>query len=199
MPEEPTSKRHLFIMTCNLLESFAIVLLVPKRIHRVESKKQESTFYVTPDHPYEILLFFRCHINTRFGVSIDICGVDCPSQEQRLRVLYQLPTTQYNSCIRIKIGVNEITIVSSVISISPSAGRWEREVWDTSGVRFSNYHGLRRILTDYGFEGHPLRKDFPLSGYVEVRYDDLEKCVVYELIEMAQEFRYSDLASPWQA
>ncbi|KAH7280322.1 hypothetical protein KP509_37G061300 [Ceratopteris richardii] len=169
-------------MTCNLLESFAIVLLVPKQIHRVDSKKQESTFYVTPYHPYEILLFFRCHINTRFSVLIDIRG-----------------TTQYNTCIRIKFGVNEITIVSLVISVSPSTSRWERQVWDTSRARFSNYYGLHRILIDYGFEGHPLRKDFPLSGYIEVRYDDLRKCVVYELIEMAQEFCYSDLASPCQA
>lgn len=94
--------------------------------------------------------------------------------------------------------MNEITLVSSVISISPSAGRWEREVWDTSGIAFSNYRELRRILTDYGFEGHPLRKDFPLSGYVEVRYDDSEKCVVSESIEMAQEFRSSQFTTPWQ-
>ena len=140
----------------------------------------------------------RCHINTRLGISIDIRGVDYPSQERRFGVIYNLPSIQFNSCIRIRIGVDEITSASSVISISPSAGRWEREVWDTFGLHSSNYHDLRRILTDYGFEGHPLRKDFPLSGYAEVRYDDSEKRVVSEPVEMTQEFRYSDLASPWR-
>jgi NADH dehydrogenase (ubiquinone) Fe-S protein 3 len=105
---------------------------------------------------------------------------------------------QYNSRIRVQTSVDEITPICSAVSIFPSAGWWEREVWDMFGVYFSNHFDLRRILTDYGFEGHPLRKDFPLSGYVEVRYDDSEKRVVYEPIEMTQEFRYFDFASPWE-
>nr|UQV94653.1 NADH dehydrogenase subunit 9 [Haplopteris ensiformis]UQV94664.1 NADH dehydrogenase subunit 9 [Haplopteris ensiformis]UQV94677.1 NADH dehydrogenase subunit 9 [Haplopteris ensiformis]UQV94679.1 NADH dehydrogenase subunit 9 [Haplopteris ensiformis]UQV94698.1 NADH dehydrogenase subunit 9 [Haplopteris ensiformis] len=185
-------------MTHNLPRSSAVVTLVPKWIHRIEHPKQESTIYTTPEHLFDLLVFFRCHTNTRFGILIDICGVDYPSREQRLRVIYQLLTIQYKSRVCIKIGLNEITLVSSVISIFPSAGWWEREVWDMFGIRFSNYPELRRILTDYGFESHPLRKDFPLSGYVEVRYDDLEKRVISERLEMAQEFRYFDLTSPWK-
>jgi NADH dehydrogenase (ubiquinone) Fe-S protein 3 len=105
---------------------------------------------------------------------------------------------QYNSRIRVQSSVDEITPICSIVSIFPSASWWEREVWDMFGVYFSNHPDLRRILTDYGFEGHPLRKDFPLSGYVEVRYDDSEKRVVSEPIEMTQEFRYFDFASPWE-
>jgi len=105
---------------------------------------------------------------------------------------------QYNSRIRVQSIVDEITPICSIVSIFPSASWWEREVWDMFGVYFSNHPDLRRILTDYGFEGHPLRKDFPLSGYVEVRYDDSEKRVVSEPIEMTQEFRYFDFASPWE-
>lgn len=105
---------------------------------------------------------------------------------------------QYNSRIRVQTSVDEITPICSTVNIFPSAGWWEREVWDMFGVYFSDHPDLRRILTDYGFEGHPLRKDFPLSGYVEVRYDDSEKRVVSEPIEMTQEFRYFDFASPWE-
>ncbi len=105
---------------------------------------------------------------------------------------------QYNSRIRVQNSVDEITPICSIVNIFPSASWWEREVWDMFGVYFSIHPDLRRILTDYGFEGHPLRKDFPLSGYVEVRYDDSEKRVVSEPIEMTQEFRYFDFASPWE-
>lgn len=113
-------------------------------------------------------------------------------------VVYNLLSTRYNSRIRVQTSADEVTRISSVVSLFPSAGWWEREVWDMFGVYFSNHPDLRRILTDYGFEGHPLRKDFPLSGYVEVRYDDSEKRVVSEPIEMTQEFRYFDFASPWE-
>uniref|UniRef100_D8FRQ1 NADH dehydrogenase [ubiquinone] iron-sulfur protein 3 n=1 Tax=Asplenium nidus TaxID=29642 RepID=D8FRQ1_ASPND len=185
-------------MTCSPLEQFAIVPLVPKRIHRFRTSKKENILCATPDYLFQLPWFLRCHTNTRFGILIDICGVDYPSQKRRFGVVYNLLSIQYNSRIRIRIGVDEITPVSSVISIFPSAGWWEREVWDMFGLIFSHHHDLRRILTDYGFEGHPLRKDFPLSGYAEVRYDDSEKRVVSEPVEMTQEFRYFDLASPWQ-
>jgi NADH dehydrogenase (ubiquinone) Fe-S protein 3 len=140
----------------------------------------------------------KYHTNTRFQVLIDICGVDYPSRKQRFEVVYNLLSIQYNSRIRVQTSVDEITPICSAVNIFPSAGWWEREVWDMFGVYFSNHPDLRRILTDYGFEGHPLRKDFPLSGYVEVRYDDSEKRVVSEPIEMTQEFRYFDFASPWE-
>nr|VDD65077.1 unnamed protein product [Brassica oleracea] len=129
------------------------------------------------DYLFQLLCFLKLHTYTRVQVSIDICGVDHPSRKRRFEVVYNLLSTQYNSRI---------------------PGRWEREVWDMFGVSFINHPDLRRISTDYGFEGHPLRKDLPLSGYVEVRYDDPEKRVVSEPIEMTQEFRYFDFASPWE-
>ncbi|KAI3681472.1 hypothetical protein L6452_36269 [Arctium lappa] len=131
-------------------------------------------------------------------VSIDICGVDHPSRKRRFEVVYNLLSTRCNSRIGVQTSADEVTRISPVVSPFPSAGRWEREVWDMFGVSSINHPDLRRISTDYGFEGHPLRKDLPLSGYVEVRYDDPEKRVVSEPIEMTQEFRYFDSASPWE-
>jgi len=138
----------------------------------------------------------KYHTNTRFQVLIDICGVDYPSRERRFEVVFNLPSIHYNLRIRVQTGLNEITPAGSAVSLYPSAGWWEREVWDMFGVSFSNHPDLRRISTDYGFEGHPLRKDFPSSGYVEVRYDDSEKRVVSEPMEMTQESRDFSLASP---
>ncbi|KAI3693007.1 hypothetical protein L6452_32833 [Arctium lappa] len=140
----------------------------------------------------------RDHTKAMVQVSIDICGVDHPSRKRRFEVVYNLLSTRYNSRIRIQTSADEVTRISPVVSPFPSAGRWEREVWDMFGVSSINHPDLRRISTDYGFEGHPLRKDLPLSGYVEVRYDDPEKRVVSEPIEMTQEFLYFDSASPWE-
>ena len=124
--------------------------------------------------------------------------MDFPSKTQRFEIVYNLLSIQHNSRIRIKTLVDEITPVDSLVEIYNSANWWERETWDMFGIFFSNHPDLRRILTDYGFEGHPLRKDFPLSGFVEVRYDDSEKRVITEPIEMTQEFRYFDFSSPWE-
>ena len=150
------------------------------------------------DYPFQLLCFLKLHTYTRVQVSIDICGVDHPSRKRRFEVVYNLLSTRYNSCIRVQTSADEVTRISPVVSPFPSAGRWEREVWDMFGVSSINHPDLRRISTDYGFEGHPLRKDLPLSGYVEVLYDDPEKRVVSEPIEMTQEFRYFDSASPWE-
>ncbi|KAH7511607.1 hypothetical protein FEM48_ZijujMtG0003200 (mitochondrion) [Ziziphus jujuba var. spinosa] len=139
-----------------------------------------------------------CVLYPKVQVSIDICGVDYPSRKRRFEVVYNLLSTRYNSRIRVQTSADEVTRISPVVSLFPSAGWWEREVWDMFGVSSINHPDLRRISTDYGFEGHPLRKDLPLSGYVEVRYDDPEKRVVSEPIEMTQEFRYFDFASPWE-
>ncbi|KAL5129451.1 NADH dehydrogenase [ubiquinone] iron-sulfur protein 3 (mitochondrion) [Glycine soja] len=150
------------------------------------------------DYLFQLLCFLKLHTYTRVQVSIDICGVDYPSRKRRFEVVYNLLSTRYNSRIRVQTCADEVTRISPVVSLFPSAGRWEREVWDMFGVSSINHPDLRRISTDYGFEGHPLRKDLPLSGYVEVRYDDPEKRVVSEPIEMTQEFRYFDFASPWE-
>jgi NADH/F420H2 dehydrogenase subunit C len=127
----------------------------------------------------------------------DLCAVDYPEREARFEIVYNMISVRYNSRIRVKTSVNEVTPVDSVAEVFKAANWWEREVWDLFGVFFSNHPDLRRILTDYGFEGHPLRKDFPLSGYVEVRYDETAKRVVCEPVELTQEFRSFDFASPW--
>ncbi|KAK8515834.1 hypothetical protein V6N13_096838 [Hibiscus sabdariffa] len=132
------------------------------------------------------------------SISIDICRVDHPSRKLRFEVVYNLPSTRYNSHIRVQTSADEVTRISPVVSIFPSAGRWEREVWDMFGISSLNQPNLRRISTDYGFEGHPLQKELPLSGSVEVRYDDPEKRVISEPIKMTQESRYFDFASPWE-
>jgi len=172
---------------------------LPNRwVHKMERSEHENRLYTDTDYLFQLLWFLKYNTYTRFQVLIDIRGVDYPSRKRRFEVVYNLLSTRYNSRIRVQTSVDEITQISSVVSLFPSAGWWEREVWDMLGVYFITHPDLRRILTDYGFEGHPLRKDFPLSGYVEVRYDDSEKRVVSEPIEMTQEFRYSDFASPWE-
>jgi NADH-quinone oxidoreductase subunit C len=134
----------------------------------------------------------------RFISFIDICGADYPGREKRFDVVYHLLSPQHNRRIRIKVEADEVTPVPSVIGIFPGANWFERETYDMYGVLFSGHPDLRRILTDYGFEGHPFRKDFPLTGYVEVRYDDAEGRVVYEPVKLPQEFRNFDFLSPWE-
>ena len=128
----------------------------------------------------------------------DICGVDWPSREKRFDVVYHLMSPRQNARIRLKVMTDEATPVPSLAGIYPAADWFEREAYDFYGIRFSGHPDLRRILTDYGFEGHPLRKDFPLTGFVEVRYDDEQKRVVYEPVRLAQQFRDFDFESPWE-
>jgi NADH-quinone oxidoreductase subunit C len=128
----------------------------------------------------------------------DISGVDWPSREKRFDVVYQLLSPRQNLRLRVKVMTGEATPVPSVTSVFPAADWYEREVYDFYGILFAGHPDLRRILTDYGFEGHPLRKDFPLTGFVEVRYDDEQKRVVYEPVRLAQQFRDFDFESPWE-
>jgi NADH-quinone oxidoreductase subunit C len=134
----------------------------------------------------------------RFVSFIDICGADYPGREKRFDVVYHFLSPQHNRRIRLKVEADEVTPVPSIIDIFPGANWFEREAYDMYGVLFSGHPDLRRILTDYGFEGHPFRKDFPLTGYVEVRYDDVEGRVVYEPVKLPQEFRNFDFLSPWE-
>ena len=129
---------------------------------------------------------------------IDICGADYPQREKRFDVVYHLLSPRQNKRIRVKVETDEETPVPSVVSVYPGADWFEREAYDLYGILFSGHPDLRRLLTDYGFEGHPLRKDFPLTGFVEVRYDDEAKRVVYEPVELKQEFRNFDFMSPWE-
>lgn len=176
--------------------------LTPYSISSKENSKEknnfELVFVISKEYILPLFFFLRDHTQTQYKLLIDITAVDYPSKEKRFEIVYNLLSIQYNSRIRIKLFVNDITPIESIVSIYNSANWLERETWDMFGVFFINHPDLRRILTDYGFEGHPLRKDFPLSGFVEVRYDDSEKRVITEPLEITQEFRAFDFASPWE-
>ncbi|WP_231573570.1 NADH-quinone oxidoreductase subunit C [Thermopetrobacter sp. TC1] len=150
------------------------------------------------DHILEVLRFLRDDANCRFVCFTDICGVDWPEREKRFEVVYHLLSPYRNARVRIKVPVAEGESVPSCIEIFPGADWYEREVWDMYGVFFSGHPDLRRILTDYGFQGHPLRKDFPVTGFVEVRYDEDKKRVVYEPVNLQQAWRAFDNLSPWR-
>ena len=158
----------------------------------------ELTIGVEAAEIIRVLSFLRDDAECGFVCFIDICGVDYPEREKRFDVVYHLLAPYKNRRIRVKLETDEDTAVPSVISVFPAANWYERETFDLYGVLFSGHPDLRRILTDYGFSGHPLRKDFPLTGYVEVRWDDLAKRVVYEPVKLAQEFRAFDYLSPWE-
>jgi NADH-quinone oxidoreductase subunit C len=145
-----------------------------------------------------VLKYLRDDANCQFAVLIDICGVDYPEREKRFEVVYHLLSPRLNQRVRVKISTDEATPVASVNDIFPAANWFEREAYDMYGIRFTGHPDLRRLLTDYGFQGYPLRKDFPLTGYVEVRYDDEQKRVVYEPVKLNQEFRNFDFESPWE-
>ena len=144
------------------------------------------------------ILFLKTNNKCRFKQLIDITAVDYPEKEERFKIVYLLLSHENNFRIIINININEKTTVPSITKIFPSANWMEREVFDMYGISFKDNPDLRRILTDYGFEGYPLRKDFPLTGHTEVRYDDLEKKVVYEPVQLNQEFRNFDYMSPWE-
>ena len=146
----------------------------------------------------EVLKFLHDDADCRFVSFIDICGADYPEREKRFDVVYHLLSPYKNLRIRVKVQVDEAGEVPSAVELFPAADWFEREVYDLYGVVFSGHPDLRRILTDYGFSGHPLRKDFPVTGYVEVRYDDEKKRVVYEPVKLVQEMRQFDYLSPWE-
>jgi NADH-quinone oxidoreductase subunit C len=158
----------------------------------------EVTIVVARDQIANVLTKLRDDPKCQFEVLIDICGVDYPEREERFDVVYHLLSPRLNQRLRVKISTAEATPVASVNDIFPAANWYEREAYDLYGIRFTGHPDLRRILTDYGFQGHPLRKDFPLTGYVEVRYDDEKKRVVYEPVKLTQEFRDFDFESPWE-
>lgn len=145
-----------------------------------------------------MLSFLRDDAKCQFKLLMDISGADYPTSPQRFEVVYQLLSVQLNQRITIKVATDEHTPVPSAVGLFPSAGWYEREVWDLYGVFFAGNPDLRRILTDYGFSGHPLRKDFPLTGFVEMRYDDVQKRVLYEPVKLPQAFRSFDTLSPWE-
>ncbi len=158
----------------------------------------ELVLAIPPGSLLKIMRFLRDDSQCLFKILVDVCGVDYPERPKRFDVVYNLLSVSHNQRIRVKVRVGEDEPVPSVASLFPTANWFERETWDLYGVFFTQHPDLRRILTDYGFEGHPLRKDFPLTGYVEVRYDDEQKRVVYEPVKLTQEFRSFDFLSPWE-
>lgn len=175
-----------------------LVEMLPNMITHCILTKHETTIYIHPEFNVDFLLFLKNHVYTQFKMLIDLTAVDYPYRICRFEVVYNLLSIRNNARIRIKTCLDEVSSCASVCCLYSSAGWWERETWDMFGIFFSNHPDLRRILTDYGFMFHPLRKDFPLSGFVEVRYDDSEKRVITEPVEVTQEFRLFDFNSPWE-
>ncbi|OJT99147.1 MAG: NADH-quinone oxidoreductase subunit C [Rhizobium sp. 63-7] len=163
-----------------------------------EIRYGELTLSTTAENILPLLTFLRDDVQCGFVNLVDICGVDWPKREQRFDVVYHLLSPRQNLRIRVKVATAEEEAVPSATAVYPGADWFEREAWDMYGILFTGHPDLRRILTDYGFEGHPLRKDFPTTGFVEVRYDDAAKRVVYEPVELKQEFRNFDFLSPWE-
>ena len=158
----------------------------------------ELTVTVARDSVVDVLRYLRDEPKCQFSCLIDICGVDYPGRPNRFDVVYHLLSLRLNHRIRVKTETDETTPVPSAVDVFPAANWFEREAFDMYGILFSGHPDLRRILTDYGFQGHPLRKDFPLTGFVEVRYSEEQKRVVYEPVRLQQEFRNFDFLSPWE-
>jgi NADH-quinone oxidoreductase subunit C len=158
----------------------------------------ELTVRVRADRIVQVMQFLRDDPQAKFLVLIDLCGVDYPNRAKRFDVVFHLLSMHNNTRIRIKARVGEDDTIPSITRVFPCADWFEREAFDMYGIVFSGHPDMRRILTDYGFEGYPLRKDFPLTGHVEVRYDDEKKRVVYESVKLVQEYRNFDYLSPWE-
>ncbi|KAL1116987.1 hypothetical protein AAG570_004315 [Ranatra chinensis] len=172
---------------------------MPKYVQRAQlTGCDELEILIAPEGVVPVIQFLKDHHNAQFVNLIDIAGMDVPTRKYRFEIIYNLLSLRFNARIRVKTYTDELTPIESINDIFKAANWYEREIWDMYGVFFANHPDLRRILTDYGFEGHPFRKDFPLSGYVEVRYDDEKKRVVCEPLELAQEFRKFDLSAPWE-
>ncbi len=163
-----------------------------------EFQKDELCVVVKRESINDVLRFLRDDAQCQFRQLVDICGADYPDRPLRFDVVYNLLSLTRNCRIRLKVQTDEATPVDSATPVFSSAGWFERETWDLYGIYFNNHPDLRRILTDYGFEGHPLRKDFPLTGYVELRYDEELRRVVYEPVKLTQDFRVFDFMSPWE-
>ncbi|KAJ3327608.1 putative NADH-ubiquinone oxidoreductase 30.4 kDa subunit, mitochondrial [Blyttiomyces sp. JEL0837] len=175
-----------------------IAASLPKYIQQFSVYKDELTLFVAPSAIIPVMTFLRDHTACQFKQVADIAGVDYPTRPNRFEVVYNLLSVRYNNRIRVRTYANEISPVPSITPLFNGANWFEREAWDMYGIYFTGHPDLRRILTDYGFEGHPLRKDFPLTGYVETRYDHEKKRVVVEPLELAQSFRMFEYQSPWE-
>ncbi|MDC3026566.1 NADH-quinone oxidoreductase subunit C [Candidatus Pelagibacter sp.] len=161
-------------------------------------KHDQINICIEDNNLIEVMIFLKTHSSTKFKQLIDITAVDYPERDKRFKIVYLLLSHEKNSRIKIEFDIKEGEILSSLTSIFPSANWMEREVFDMYGVEFKDHPDLRRILTDYGFKGHPLRKDFPLTGHNEVRYSEEDKKVIYEPVKLEQNYRNFDYESPWE-
>ena len=161
-------------------------------------KHDQINICIEDNNLIEVIIFLKTHSSTKFKQLIDITAVDYPERDKRFKMVYLLLSHEKNSRIKIEFDIKEGEILSSLTSIFPSANWMEREVFDMYGVEFKDHPDLRRILTDYGFKGHPLRKDFPLTGHNEVRYSEEDKKVIYEPVKLEQNYRNFDYESPWE-
>jgi NADH-quinone oxidoreductase subunit C len=175
-----------------------IASALPTAVLGTEVRGGELSVRVHRSAIAKVLTHLRDDSNCQFSQLIDICGVDYPDNDERFEIVYHLLSMKQNQRVRIKLTADEESPVPSVSAVFPCANWFEREAWDMYGVFFSDHPDLRRILTDYGFDGHPLRKDFPLTGYVEMRYDEDQKRVIYEPVKLTQDFRNFDFLSPWE-
>jgi len=175
-----------------------VAAALPGDVIRSEIVRGELILWAERPAIVRVLTFLRDDPRMLFKQLVDLCGVDYPDRGERFEVVYNLLSLRHNRRIRVKLATDENEPVPSVTGVFHSADWYEREAWDLFGVYFSDHPDLRRLLTDYGFEGHPLRKDFPLTGYVELRYDEDQKRVVYEPVKLKQEFRSFDFLSPWE-
>jgi len=186
-------------MTEALLETGeTIAAAIPDAVISNAVGNGQAIVTVRRDAIVAVLTRLRDDPALHFEQLIDIAGVDFPDRPERFEIVYQLLSLRHNKRVRVKVTTDETMPVPSVTGVYSTAGWYEREAWDLFGVYFSDHPDLRRILTDYGFEGHPMRKDFPLTGYVEVRYDEEQRRVVYEPVKLKQEFRSFDFLSPWE-
>ena len=171
---------------------------MPDAVRKFEVRVGELNVYAERDQILTLIEFLKRDQMCLFEMVVDVCGVDYPERSQRFEVVYHLLSMRHNQRIRVKISTDEDTPVPSIVDLHRGVDWFEREAFDMYGIVFSGHPDMRRILTDYGFEGHPLRKDFPLTGFTEVRYDDLEKRIVHEPVELTQEYRNFDFLSPWE-
>jgi len=176
----------------------ALLAAMPDDVQGFTVERGELAIRARRDSIRRVLGHLRDDAALLFKQLVDLCGVDWPERPERFEVVYNLLSLRHNRRIRVKVATDESTPVPSVVDVFSAAAWFEREAWDLYGVLFAGNPDLRRILTDYGFDGHPLRKDFPLTGHVEVRYDDAQKRVVYEPVKLTQAFRGFDFLSPWE-
>lgn len=182
------------LLTLNNLKK--IIKIFP--IKKIQIFKDEIAIFIENSMLLNFLIFLKYHLICQYTILVSISGVDFIKKKKRFELIYDLLSIKYNNRIRIKITISPLEMVQSCETLYFSAGWFENEIFDLFGVFFSNHTNLRRILTDYGFEGYPLRKDFPLSGFVELRYDDSQKRIVTDYIQFSQEYRKFEFLNPWK-